>query len=97
MPRTTRKPKSSRAKPSDAPVFAKLFVNGRSQAVRLPKEMRFTGDRVRVRKVKTGVLLEPVSQDIDAWFAKLDGYRDEPFMPEGRNQPKMPPSRKAFD
>jgi len=30
---------------------AKLFRNGRSQAVRLPREFRFEGDRVRIRQV----------------------------------------------
>ena len=37
--------------------IAKLFQNGRSQAVRLPREFRFEGDRVRVRRVGNGVLL----------------------------------------
>jgi antitoxin VapB len=36
---------------------AKLFRNGRSQAVRLPEEFRFDGDRVRVRRVPEGVLI----------------------------------------
>ena len=39
-------------------VVAKLFLNGRSQAVRLPKEFRFRGEKVQVRRVNTGVLLE---------------------------------------
>jgi antitoxin VapB len=39
---------------------AKLFRNGRSQAVRLPKEFRFEGDEVTVRKMGAGVYLEPV-------------------------------------
>lgn len=39
---------------------AKLFMNGRSQAVRLPKEFRFEGTEVRIRKSGNGVLLEPV-------------------------------------
>lgn len=38
---------------------AKLFKNGRSQAVRLPKEYRFRGDQVFVRKLGNGVLLMP--------------------------------------
>ena len=40
---------------------AKLFWNGRSQAVRLPKEFRFEGDSVRVRRMGAGVLLEPLA------------------------------------
>jgi antitoxin VapB len=78
---------------------AKLFMHGRSQAVRLPKEFRLPGKEVRVRRIGQGVLLEPIDQpfDIDAWFAKLDEYREIPFMPEGREQPPMPPARKIFD
>jgi antitoxin VapB len=76
---------------------AKLFKHGRSQAVRLPKEFRLPGSEVRVRRVGRGVLLEPIESDVAAWLAKLDEYRDEPFMPEGRQQPAMPPPRKIFD
>jgi antitoxin VapB len=39
---------------------AKLFMNGRSQAVRLPKEFRFEGTEVSIRRSGGGVLLEPV-------------------------------------
>jgi antitoxin VapB len=78
---------------------AKLFKHGRSQAVRLPKEFRLPGTQVHVRRVGRGVLLEPVDVpfDVKAWFGKLDEYLDEPFMPEGRQQPPMPPSRNMFD
>jgi antitoxin VapB len=74
--------------------IGKLFWNGRSQAVRLPKEFRFHGDRVRVRQAGRGVLLEPLVTDVRQWFAELDRF-DEPFMPEGRQQPKTP-VRKVF-
>ena len=69
---------------------AKLFKNGRSQAVRLPREFRFEGDRVRVRRAGRGVLVEPMFTDVSAWFAELDRLASEPFMPEGRQQPSMP-------
>jgi antitoxin VapB len=49
---------------------AKLFQNGRSQAVRLPKEFRFTGTEVRIRKVGRGVVLEPIGNDWD-WLNEL--------------------------
>ncbi len=84
---------------SDSPT-AKIFMHGRSQAVRLPKEFRLPGKEVRVRRVGRGVLLEPIGEpfDIAAWWAKLDEYRDVPFMPEGREQPPMPiDDRKYFD
>jgi antitoxin VapB len=38
---------------------AKLFRNGRSQAVRLPKEFRFQGQEVNIRRVGKKVILEP--------------------------------------
>jgi antitoxin VapB len=79
---------------------AKIFMHGRSQAVRLPKEFRLPGKEVRVRRFGRGVLLEPVGEPFDmaAWWAKLDEYRDVPFMPEGREQPPMPiDDRKYFD
>ena len=40
-------------------ITAKLFRNGRSQAVRLPKEFRFEGDTVLVRREGNAVILEP--------------------------------------
>jgi antitoxin VapB len=41
---------------------AKLFRNGRSQAVRLPKEFRFEGDEVSIRREGERVVLEPVKR-----------------------------------
>jgi antitoxin VapB len=70
--------------------IARLFRNGRSQAVRLPREFRFRGDRVRVRRVGRGVLLEPMVADVAEWFAELDQLGPEKFMAEGRNQPPVP-------
>ncbi len=71
---------------------AKLFWNGRSQAVRLPKEFRFEGDRVKVTRVGAGVLLEPISQSqsdaqkesAEEWFARIDGLKGDPIFPERR-------------
>lgn len=70
-------------------IYGKLFKNGRSQAVRLPAEFRFKGDRVRVSRQGSGVLLEPVGDDVSGWFAALDRF-NEPFMPDGRAQPDAP-------
>jgi antitoxin VapB len=75
--------------------IAKLFRNGRSQAVRLPQEFRFEGNEVRVRKTNEGVLLEPLIADTRKWFAELDRLNSEPFMKEGRKQPRAP-RRKIF-
>ena len=76
-------------------VVAKLFRNGRSQAVRLPKEFRFRADKVQVRRVSTGVLLEPLL-DPKEWFARLDSVGGGDFMESGRDQ-LITPSRKIFD
>lgn len=74
---------------------AKLFMHGRSQAVRLPKEFRLPGKEVRVRRVGRGVLLEPMERDIkdiEAILAEIDRLRSEDFLPEGRpEQPPVPP------
>jgi hypothetical protein len=45
------------------------------------------------------VQLEPIDAtfDVKAWFAKIDAYLDEPFMPDGRHQPSAPPQRELFD
>ena len=69
--------------------IAKIFLNGRSQAVRLPQEFRFSGTEVRVTRHGRGVLLEPMSPTVDDWFAELDKYKGEKFL-EQRCQPQAP-------
>jgi virulence-associated protein VagC len=61
---------------------AKLFKNGRSQAVRLPREFRFEGDRVRVRRAGRGVLVEPVFTDVAA--TRSDSKRSSRAHSSGR-------------
>ena len=78
---------------------AKLFWNGRSQAVRLPKKFRFEGDRVRVTRMGAGVLLEPVpeakKETIEELFARMDAMGADPIFPEGRKQ-NLAPIREYF-
>jgi antitoxin VapB len=74
---------------------AKLFRNGRSQAVRLPREFRFEGDQVRIRRIDQGVLLEPLIPNTSEWFDELDRFNAEQFMVKRRNQP-VTPSREIF-
>ena len=76
--------------------IARIFMHGRSQAVRLPLPFRLPGDRVRVRRVEGGILLEPMVTDLDTWFAELDRFADVPFMEEGRRQPPMPEPKDLF-
>jgi antitoxin VapB len=77
--------------------IARIFMHGRSQAVRLPMAFRLPGDRVRVRRVRSGILLEPMITDIKRWFAELDRFADVPFMEGGRQQPRMPEAGDLFD
>ena len=76
--------------PKPTTLVATLFRNGGSQAVRLPRAFQFSGNRVRVRRMGKGVLLEPLPADASEWFAALNAFAEESFMPEGRIQPKTP-------
>lgn len=74
---------------------AKLFFNGRSQAVRLPKSYRFEGQEVYLKKVPEGVLLFAEEKSIwDVWEKNLAKY-DTPFMAE-RNQPHLQQKREGL-
>ena len=64
---------------------AKLFNNGRSQAVRLPKEFRFTGDDVYIKKYQGIVMLLPKESPWTSLVDSLDRFSSD-FMNE-RNQP----------
>jgi len=64
---------------------ASLFANGRSQAVRLPKEYQFQGDSVYIRKVGEAVVLFPVDKEWEVFLHGLNGFSDD-FMSEGRQQ-----------
>ncbi len=70
--------------------FAKLFRNGSSQAVRLPQEFRFKGDKVRIRRAGNSVILEPLADDPEAWLAALQNIPADPDFMKHRNQPKTP-------
>jgi antitoxin VapB len=75
---------------------AKLFYNGRSQAVRLPKAFRFEGNEVYIKKVSGGVLLIQKDRSMwDIWEQNLMKY-EEPFMTE-RNQPENQQARAELD
>ena len=66
---------------------AKLFLSGRSQAVRLPKQYRFPGNEVAVKHFGNGVLLLPID---DPWLmleAGLDAF--DPGFVLSRDQPEQ--------
>jgi antitoxin VapB len=65
---------------------AKLFRNGQSQAVRLPKEFRFEDDYVFIKKSGNAVILIPAKNSWDSLLESLDMFSAD-FMTE-RRQPK---------
>ncbi len=64
---------------------AKLFYNGRSQAVRLPREYRFEGEEVFIKKIGSAVVLMPKKQVWEVHEAGVDYFSDD-YM-ESRKQP----------
>ena len=70
---------------------AKIFQSGRSQAVRLPKQFRFGGSEVFVKRVGTAVVLLPTDGAWDALARALDLFSDD-YMAE-RHQPSEQEAR----
>jgi len=64
---------------------AKIFLSGRSQAVRLPKEFRFDGSEVYVARMGSAVVLMPKNHSWDVLFEACDGFSHD-FMGD-REQP----------
>ena len=62
---------------------AKIFENGRSQAVRLPKECRFDTDEVAVNRIGDIVLLMPKTNKWSSFMQAIDMFSDD-FMQDGR-------------
>ena len=79
---------------------AKLFMHGRSQAVRLPKAFRFAGNEVRVSRIGDKVILEPLEKpdfDVKAWRTRLDSFLDTPFPELAEDAPVAADGTIAFD
>lgn len=64
---------------------AKVFENGRSQAVRLPREFRFSEDEVFVNKIGEIVMLIPKTLKWNGFLNGLDMFSDD-FMEGGREE-----------
>ena len=62
---------------------AKIFKNGRSQAVRLPKECRFNTEEVAVNRVGDIVMLIPMDNKWDNFILAIDMFTED-FMENGR-------------
>ncbi len=86
-------PKPKRKEDSAHELRAKIFRTGRSQAVRLPKEVRFDEDQteVRVRREGKRLILEPLDEWSEAFLAALGSC------PEFPEAPQRTPLRKGRD
>ncbi len=73
---------------------AKLFENGRSQAVRLPRECRFSGDEVAVNKIGDIVILMPKENKWSGFLSSLNLFSED-FMNGGREE-DIPQERDAL-
>jgi antitoxin VapB len=73
---------------------AKLFKNGESQAVRLPREFRFDGDEVFIKRIGSAVILLPKAKSWDTLIDSLAKFPDD-FMTD-REQPSTPDRREGL-
>jgi len=74
---------------------AKLFQNGQSQAVRLPKDYRFEGDKVFIKRVGDSVVLLPYHAAWQTLFESLNLFSED-FM-EQREQPSVSERENLFE
>lgn len=74
---------------------AKLFQNGQSQAVRLPKQFRFSGSEVHIKKVGNAVVLLPLDGFWEPLLESLDMFSED--FPESREQPAQQVREGLFD
>ena len=70
-------------------LLAKVFKNGRSQAIRIPKEFRVDSDEVYIEKVGDSLIIKPKYQDKwDSFFGKLENVDTKEFLLD-RKEPKI--------
>jgi len=56
---------------------AKLFKNGKSQAVRLPKQFKFKGSEVYIKRIGRNVILIPKDDPWESLMSSLDKFSDD--------------------
>lgn len=100
MSRSSKNRKAQLVKkaPNMAVAEAKVFMTGRSQAVRLPKEYRVTGESVYVKRLGNGILLLPKTSDRWAGsFAALDEFPRDFTIDRDQHQTPRPGLENLFD
>ena len=73
---------------------AKLFTNGKSQAIRLPKAYRLKGKEAYITKVGDAIVILPKQEKWDSLFSSLDKFSED-FMSE-RIQPELDKREELF-
>lgn len=58
---------------------AKIFINGSSQAVRLPKNFRFSGSEVYAQKIGETVILVPKEKAWESFIEGISGFTEDYF------------------
>lgn len=74
---------------------AKIFQNGKSQAIRLPKEYRFEGTKVYVKRIGNAIVLIPEHDSWQTLIESLSQFSDD-FMLE-RQQPAIQDRAELFE
>ena len=74
---------------------AKVFENGRSQAVRLPKKYRFTSDEVVIYRLGSSLVLTPKDKVWESFMNGIEGFTDD-FFEDGRECNVLPEERDAL-
>ena len=73
---------------------AKIFRNGQSQAVRLPKSYRLKGKETYITRIGDAIILLPKMEKWDLMFSSLDKFSDD-FMSD-RTQPPLEEREEFF-
>ena len=74
---------------------AKLFTNGNSQAVRLPKECRFAGTEVYASKIGDAIMLVPQNKAWETFIEGLDEFTDD-YFEAIKNRQEIPSEREVL-
>jgi antitoxin VapB len=75
---------------------AKIFNNGNSQAVRIPKEYRFDNKEVAIKKIGSAIVLFPKDDRLSILTESLDEFTPD-FLELGRPPQILPTEREALD
>jgi antitoxin VapB len=73
---------------------AKIFKNGNSQAIRIPKEYQIEGEELYINKIGNTIVLFPKNDPWGLFKKSLADFSDD-YLTDGRNQPKMQKRKQA--